>query len=93
MKTSLALMVALLGLACASFVTQSSSVKYADKETLQKQEDLLALLRFVHQPDYNQQLVSYKDFSIEENISSYTNVPAIKVNFFLLWQEKFCDMN
>ena len=85
MKLSIAFVaVALLSIASASFVTHSSAVKYADQDTLQKQEDIFALLRFVHEPEYNQQLVSYKNYNIEKNIASYTNIPALKVIYLVI---------
>lgn len=87
MRSFIALIVvATVAIAAGAFVTHTNEVKYADKQFLHQQEDLLVLLRHVYQPDWNPQLVSYaKNYKILENLGSYTNVDAVK-EFYKLYE-------
>ncbi|XP_053693940.1 hexamerin-1.1-like [Sabethes cyaneus] len=68
-----------LVLASAAFVPSTSQVKYADKEWLHKQEDLLLLFRHLYQKDWNPQLVAYaKNFAVKSSFHLYNNVDAVK---------------
>ncbi|EDS29983.1 arylphorin subunit alpha [Culex quinquefasciatus] len=70
---------ATLAVASAAFMPNTSQVKYADKEWLHKQEDLLLLFRHVYQKDWNPQLVAYaKNFKLQGNFQLYNNVDAAK---------------
>ncbi|XP_055611934.1 hexamerin-1.1-like [Uranotaenia lowii] len=69
---------AALAVASAAFVPSTGQVKYADKEWLHKQEDLLLLFRHVYQKDWNPQLIAYaKNYVLKSNFHLYNNQEAV----------------
>ena len=89
MKLSLILAVVTLGLTSASFVTHTDQVKNGDIEWVKKQEDLFLVLKYVHQPYWNPQLVSYgKHYIIKEHYDNYNSVELVH-EFVDLWEKGF----
>ncbi|XP_058447738.1 hexamerin-1.1-like [Malaya genurostris] len=70
---------ATLAIVSGAFVPNTSQVKYADKQWLHKQEDLLLLFRHLYQKDWNPQLVAYaKHFELKSSLHLYNDVDAAK---------------
>lgn len=80
---------ATVAFAAGAFVPNTHDFKYADKEFLHKQEDLMILLRHIYQPDWNQQLVYYaKNYHINENFVKYNHPEYVK-EFWQMWEHGF----
>ncbi|XP_050082984.1 hexamerin-1.1-like [Anopheles aquasalis] len=63
--------------ASAAFVPSTTEVKYAEKEFLHKQEDLLLLFRHLYEKDWNPQLVAYaKNFHFKESPELFKHEPT-----------------
>uniref|UniRef100_A0A182KE62 Hexamerin A n=1 Tax=Anopheles christyi TaxID=43041 RepID=A0A182KE62_9DIPT len=70
---------ATLAVASAAFVPSTSQVKYAEKEWLHKQEDLLLLFRHLYEKDWNPQLVAYaKNFHFKESADLFQHEPTVQ---------------
>ncbi|XP_052902340.1 hexamerin-1.1-like [Anopheles moucheti] len=70
---------ATLALAAGAFVPSTSQVKYAEKEFLHKQEDLLLLFRHLYEKDWNPQLVAYaKNFHFKESAELFQHEPTVQ---------------
>lgn len=67
----------ILALICC--IVSACRAEYGDKEYLEKQKDLLVVLKYVHQPLWNTELFNYaKSYVISEDYVNYNNVEPVK---------------
>lgn len=75
-----------LAVACCFYSV--SRAEYGDQEYLEKQKDLLVVLKYVHQPLWNSELYKFgKSYLISEDYENYNNVEEVK-KFVKLLEKK-----